>query len=297
LWECQSCGWVPMCSRCDVSLTYHKQINQLKCHYCGYNTPPVPACHACGSMDMKMLGFGTEKIEEDMSELFPDVKIQRMDLDTTRSKSGYQRIISDFEAGITTVLVGTQMVTKGLDFDNVALVGILNADKMMNYPDFRSMERSFQIMMQVAGRAGRKHKRGRVLIQTYSPDHWLLEMIIRGDYNSFYEKEIRERHQFSYPPFQRLMKITLKHKEDDVVQRAANEILKLIKPQMGEKLLGPERPYIPRINNYYLQQFMVRLDKKPESALVKYDIIKRMREKLNEPAFKQVRLSIDVDPS
>lgn len=297
LWECQSCGWVPMCSRCDVSLTYHKQINQLKCHYCGYNTPPVPACHACGSMDMKMLGFGTEKIEEDMSELFPDVKIQRMDLDTTRSKSGYQRIISDFEAGITTVLVGTQMVTKGLDFDNVALVGILNADKMMNYPDFRSMERSFQIMMQVAGRAGRKHKRGRVLIQTYSPDHWLLEMIIRGDYNSFYEKEIRERHQFSYPPFQRLMKITLKHKEDDVAQRAANEILKLIKPQMGEKLLGPERPYIPRINNYYLQQFMVRLDKKPESALVKYDIIKRIREKLNEPAFKQVRLSIDVDPS
>ncbi|MFM7727356.1 MAG: primosomal protein N', partial [Flavobacteriales bacterium] len=166
LWECESCGWVPMCTRCDVSLTYHKFSHQLRCHYCGYTTPPVPACHACGTVDMKMLGFGTEKIEEDLQAHFPDVRIQRMDLDTTRSKSSYRKIISDFESGHTQILVGTQMVTKGLDFDNVSLVGILSADKMMNYPDFRAMERSFQIMLQVSGRAGRKNKRGKVLIQT-----------------------------------------------------------------------------------------------------------------------------------
>jgi primosomal protein N' (replication factor Y) len=296
LWECESCGWVPMCTRCDVSLTYHKHAHQLKCHYCGYTTQPVPACHACGTMDMKMLGFGTEKIEEDLQAHFPDVRVQRMDLDTTRSKSSYQKIISDFEAGVTRILVGTQMVTKGLDFDNVSLVGILSADKMMNYPDFRSMERSFQIMMQVAGRAGRRNKRGRVLIQTYSPDHWLLDLIVKGDYETFYEREVKERHQFSYPPFVRLMRITLKHKEDAVAMRAAQEIARIIAPVLKEKVLGPERPYIPRINNYFLQQFLVRLDKKPESAAIKATVIQMIRQRIADPDFKQVRLSVDVDP-
>ena len=296
LWECESCGWVPMCTRCDVSLTYHKFSHQLRCHYCGYTTAPVPACHACGSVDMKMLGFGTERIEEDLQVHFPDVRVQRMDLDTTRSKSGYQKIISDFESGHTRILVGTQMVTKGLDFDNVSLVGILSADKMMNYPDFRAMERSFQIMMQVAGRAGRKNKRGRVLIQTYNPDHWLLELIIKGDYRSFYEKEVKERYQFVYPPFVRLMRITLKHKEDSVVQRAAQEIHRLLLPVLKDRILGPERPYIPRINNYFLQQFLVRFDKKKESEAMKATVVQMMRIRLAEAEFKQVRLSVDVDP-
>lgn len=296
LWECESCGWVPMCTRCDVSLTYHKFSHQLRCHYCGYTTAPVPACHACGSVDMKMLGFGTERIEEDLQVHFPDVRVQRMDLDTTRSKTGYQKIISDFESGHTRILVGTQMVTKGLDFDNVSLVGILSADKMMNYPDFRAMERSFQIMMQVAGRAGRKNKRGRVLIQTYNPDHWLLELITKGDYRSFYEREVKERYQFVYPPFVRLMRITLKHKEDSVVQRAAQEVQRLLAPVLKDRILGPERPYIPRINNYFLQQFLVRFDKKKESEAIKATVIQMVRMRLAEAEFKQVRLSVDVDP-
>jgi primosomal protein N' (replication factor Y) len=296
LWECESCGWVPMCTRCDVSLTYHKFSHQLRCHYCGYTTPPVPACHACGTVDMKMLGFGTEKIEEDLQVHFPDVRVQRMDLDTTRSKSSYQKIISDFESGHTRILVGTQMVTKGLDFDNVSLVGILSADKMMNYPDFRALERSFQIMMQVAGRAGRKHKRGRVLVQTYNPEHWLLDLITKGDYRSFYEREVQERYQFVYPPFVRLMRITLKHKEDAVVQRAAQEIARIIAPMLKDRVLGPERPYIPRINNYFLQQFLVRFDKRKESEAMKATLIQMIRLRLVEADFKQVRLSVDVDP-
>jgi primosomal protein N' (replication factor Y) len=188
------------------------------------------------------------------------------------------------------------MVTKGLDFDNVSLVGILNADKMMNYPDFRSLERSFQIMTQVAGRAGRKKKRGRVLIQTYNPEHWLLDMVIKGDYKAFYEKEIKERYQFSYPPFIRLMKITIKHKEEEVAQRAASAISKLLRPQLTDRIVGPEKPYIPRINNYYLQQFMIRLDKRSESASLKHRIITQIREVLLHSEFKQVRLNIDVDP-
>ena len=296
LWECESCGWVPMCTRCDVSLTYHKFSHQLRCHYCGYSTSPVPACHACGSVEMKMLGFGTEKIEEDLQVHFPDVRVQRMDLDTTRSKSSYQKIISDFESGHTRILVGTQMVTKGLDFDNVSLVGILSADKMMNYPDFRAMERSFQIMMQVAGRAGRKNKRGKVLIQTYNPDHWLLDLITKGDYRSFYDREVKERYQFVYPPFVRLMRITLKHKDDAVAQRAAQEMQRLLAPVLKDRILGPERPYIPRINNYFLQQFLVRFDKKRESEAIKATVIQMMRLRLAESEFKQVRLSVDVDP-
>jgi primosomal protein N' (replication factor Y) (superfamily II helicase) len=297
LWECESCGWVPMCTRCDVSLTYHKFNHHLRCHYCGYTTTPVPACHACGTVDMKMLGFGTEKIEEDLNVHFPDVRVQRMDLDTTRSKTSYQKIISDFESGHTRILVGTQMVTKGLDFDNVSLVGILSADKMMNYPDFRAMERSFQIMMQVAGRAGRKKKRGKVLIQTYNPEHWLLDLIVKGDYKSFYEREVRERYQFVYPPFVRLMRITLKHKEDVVVQRAAQAIQQIIAPVLKDRVLGPERPYIPRINTYFLQQFLVRLDKRKESEAIKATVLQMIRQRLASAAdFKQVRLSVDVDP-
>jgi primosomal protein N' (replication factor Y) len=227
---------------------------------------------------------------------FPDVRVQRMDLDTTRSKSSYQKIISEFESGHTQILVGTQMVTKGLDFDNVSLVGILSADKMMNYPDFRAMERSFQIMMQVAGRAGRKHKRGRVLIQTYTPDHWLLDLIIKGDYRAFYEREVRERYQFVYPPFVRLMRITLKHKDDATAQRAAEEVQKIISPMLKDRVLGPERPYIPRINNYFLQQFLVRLEKRKESEAIKATVIQMIRQRLSQPDFKQVRLSVDVDP-
>ena len=296
LWKCESCGWIPTCTRCDVSLTYHKRALVLKCHYCGYSTPPVGACQQCGSQDMKMLGFGTEKIEEDLELFLPGVRVQRMDYDTTRTKSSYQRIIGDFESGTTSILVGTQMVTKGLDFDNVSLVGIMNADKMMNYPDFRSLERSFQIMMQVAGRAGRKNKRGKVIIQTYQPDHWIFGLIKHNDYLGLYEKEIAERRHYAYPPFTRLMNLTFKHKEEDVVYKAAMASAHELKPLLQDHILGPEPPYIPRINNYYLQHILIRLEKKLESEDLKHQLVQMIRKVLTRDEFRQVKLSIDVDP-
>jgi len=296
LWECMACGEVPKCTRCDVALTYHKHAHQLKCHYCGYSKQPIQTCNVCGSHEMKMLGFGTEKIEDDIQTFLPDVKVQRMDLDTTRSKTGYQKIISDFESGHIQILVGTQMVTKGLDFDNVSLVGILNADKMLNYPDFRSIERGFQIMMQVSGRAGRKNKRGKVLIQTYNPEHWLLDMVVMSDYYSFYNKEINERQHYGYPPFVRMMQITLKHKEEDVVKQAATEVGKTLRPMLGEYLFGPEEPYIKRINNYYRQQFIIKLEKKPGMGELKHGIVAKVKETILTSEFKSVRIAFDVDP-
>jgi primosomal protein N' (replication factor Y) len=296
LWECMACGEVPKCTRCDVALTYHKHVHQLKCHYCGYSTQPVQTCNVCGSQEMKMLGFGTEKIEDDIQTFLKDVKVLRMDLDTTRSKSSYQKIISDFESGQVQVLVGTQMVTKGLDFDNVSLVGILNADKMLNYPDFRSIERGFQIMMQVAGRAGRKNKRGRVLIQTYNPEHWLLDMITKNDYLAFYDKEILERQNYGYPPFVRMMQITLRHKEEDVAKQSAYAVAKVLRPMLGDHLFGPEEPYIKRINNYYRQQFIIKLEKKPGIGELKHKIVAKVKEVLLQSEYKAVRVAFDVDP-
>lgn len=296
LWQCHDCGMIPQCVRCDVSLTYHKAGHQLRCHYCGYATDPPRACGACGSTDLRMLGFGTEKVEEDIAALFPEASVQRMDLDTTRSKSSYQKIISDFEDRRVNILVGTQMVTKGLDFDNVSLVGILNADKMMNYPDFRSFERSFQLMMQVAGRAGRKEKRGKVIIQTYSPAHWLLETIVQNDYQALYQREMGERKAHYYPPFTRLMKFTLKHKQDDVVENASLTIGKELRKKFGERIMGPERPMVPRINNYFLRQFLIKLERTNEALDMKTEMVKLVREQLLQSDFKSVRLAVDVDP-
>ncbi|MGB0424169.1 MAG: replication restart helicase PriA, partial [Flavobacteriales bacterium] len=217
LWQCHTCGWVPQCTRCDVSLTYHKRAHHLNCHYCGYTIDPPVVCKVCGSRELKNLGFGTEMIEEELQEHFPEVKVARMDLDTTRSKHAYQKMLAAFEAREIDVLVGTQMISKGLDFDHVALVGILNADQMMNFPDFRSFERSYQLMTQVAGRAGRRSERGKVIIQTYKPDHWVIQKVIQGDYLGLYKQELVERINHDYPPYYRLIKITLKHKEERIV--------------------------------------------------------------------------------
>ncbi len=296
LWECMACRNVPKCTRCDVALTYHKAAHQLKCHYCGYSTEPMQVCNVCGSPEMKMLGFGTEKIEDDLQTLLPDVKVFRMDWDTTRNKSGYQKIISEFESGQVQILVGTQMVTKGLDFNNVSLVGILNADRMLNYPDFRSIERAYQIMMQVAGRAGRKSKRGKVLIQTYNPDHWLLHMITDGDYLPFYHKEIRERQYYGYPPFIRLIHIIVKDKDEDLARQAAIALSRELRSFLGENLLGPETPYIPRINNYYRQQMVIKLEKNPTIAEVKRRIVQTIQNVLLLKEYKSVRMVLDVDP-
>lgn len=296
IWQCHSCGWTPMCTRCDVSLTYHKHINQLKCHYCGYNTPPVNTCGACGSHDIKMLGFGTEKLEEEIQELFPDAVVQRMDLDTTRNKNAYQRIIEDFETGKINILVGTQMVTKGLDFDNVSLVGIMNADKMMKFPDYRSIERSYQLMMQVSGRAGRRGKMGQVVIQTFTPEHWLFDMVKNADYNALYAHEENERHHFGYPPFVRMMKITIKHKDDQIAALAANKARQVLHPIVGQHILGPERNYIPKINNYFLYQIIVKQLRTKNLPDEKREIRKVLFELLGEQEFKSVKIQIDVDP-
>ena len=296
VWECHQCTWIPQCTRCDVSLTFHKHINLLKCHYCGYSAPPVTQCSACGGKDIRMLGFGTEKIEDDVKELFPQARVGRMDLETTRNKNAYQKIIADFEAGVTNILIGTQMITKGLDFDQVGLVGILSADKLLSYPDFRSMERAFQLMMQVAGRAGRKKEQGHVIIQTYAPQHWLLNLVQTNDYLSLYQREIEERKNYGYPPFVRLIKITLKHKDEQQVAIAAQAALELLQPMLKDRLLGPEKPYIARINTYFLQQFHIKLDRTPEGLLLKEKAIAALQELMLKKEFKSVRLVVDVDP-
>ncbi|MCK4361231.1 MAG: primosomal protein N', partial [Bacteroidales bacterium] len=215
--ECEACNWMPECKNCDVTLIYHKQNNQLRCHYCGYSTRIPEKCPSCGSTKILMRGFGTEKVEEELAIIFPESRIVRMDLDTTRSKFAYQRIINDFEDRKIDVLVGTQMVTKGLDFDNVSVVGILNADNMINFPDLRSFERSFQLMAQVSGRAGRKKKRGKVIIQTYNPSHPVVRFVIDNDYVSMFNNQLIERRNFKYPPFTRLIQIKLKHKDYNVL--------------------------------------------------------------------------------
>ena len=241
-WNCEVCNWTPHCTNCDVSLTYHKTSNTLKCHYCGFATKPVGTCGHCGSNRLRMIGFGTEKIEDELSLIFPSKTIQRLDLDTTRSKNAYQELIHRFEEGTIDILIGTQMITKGLDFDNVRLVGILDADMLLNRPDFRAYERSYQLMSQVAGRAGRKEKRGKVIIQTGQPEHWIIKKVMDHDYINFYETEIVERKNFHYPPFYKLIQITLKHKDQNQLNQSAYELAENLKEIFKERILGPEFP-------------------------------------------------------
>lgn len=295
-WMCEMCGWSPRCKHCDVSLTYHKFTHQLQCHYCATVYSPNKVCAACGSHKLKMMGFGTEKIEEELEILIPGIRIKRMDLDSTRSKNAYFDIINDFEDRKTDVLVGTQMVTKGLDFDNVALVGILNADQLLNYPDFRAFERSFQLLAQVAGRAGRKEKRGKVLIQTYRPDHWVIQKVMQNDYEALYKEEIIERRNFAYPPFVRLIEITLKHKDEQKLADAAKFLSQQLKKELDKRILGPEKPAVGKINNYYLRKIMVKLERNnaynPRKELVK----EKVTELKQHPEFKSVWVEMDVDP-
>jgi primosomal protein N' (replication factor Y) len=296
MWQCHMCGHVPQCTRCDVSLTYHKHSHQLKCHYCGYSKTPPRKCDACGSGDLKMLGFGTEKIEEELSDLLPEKKIARMDLDTTRSKHSYQQLINDFENGDIDILVGTQMVTKGLDFDNVSLVGVLNADQMLKFPDFRSSERSYQLMAQVAGRAGRKKKRGKVIIQTYTPDHWVIQKVMHNRYNELFDHEILERKNYLYPPFYRLLEITLKHKDPNVIVHASQTFANTLNEKLGNRVLGPEAPYVSRINNWYIRQVLVKMERETAPSAFKKIIWDSIEDLKQMKDFKSVWVSLDVDP-
>mgnify|MGYP000141446594 CR=1 FL=1 len=295
LWSCETCGWTPECKNCDVSLTYHKKLHHLKCHYCGFTTKPYKQCMACGSAKLKTVGFGTEKIEDELTLFFPKHTIKRMDLDTTRSKNAYQNILTSFQEGEIDILVGTQMVSKGLDFDNVGMVGVLNADNIIHFPDFRSFERSFQQLTQVAGRAGRKEKRGKVIIQTYSPDHWVIQKVIQNDYYHLFKQELIERRNYKYPPFYRLIKITLYHKDKNTVDQASKVLAQLLKVKLGDRILGPEPPSINRVKNRYINQIIVKFEAKMNSKALKNHIVDRINTLKNKDKFKYIYTVVDVD--
>lgn len=297
LWMCEICNWTPNCKNCDVSLTYHKHTNSLKCHYCSYATKPVGTCDSCGSNRLNMLGFGTEKIEDELSIMFPEKVVMRMDLDTTRSKNAYANILNDFDAGKIDILIGTQMVTKGLDFNNVNLVGILDADMLLNRANFRAFERSFQLMTQVAGRSGRRVKRGKVIVQTGDPDHWVIQKVINHDFVSFYNDEIIERSNFFYPPFYKIIEITLKHRDENKVIDGASELATELRKLFKERVLGPESPVVKRIYNQFLKRIIIKIEKDAGDKLVKQRIQDIVDNFYRTPANKSIRIIIDVDPA
>lgn len=295
--ECRACAYVPKCQHCDVSLTYHEHINTLTCHYCGYSERLTDNCPSCHTPGLKTRGFGTEQIQEEISQFFPEARVLRMDLDTTRSKKSYQQIISSVENHKTDILVGTQMVTKGLDFEKVSLVGILNADNLMNFPDFRSHERAFQLLAQVSGRAGRKHKRGSVVIQTSMPEHPVIKQVLENDYASMYQLQMGERNLFKYPPFHRLVQITVRDKDIRVVNRAVKELNIKLKERFGNRLLGPVTPVISRIQNQYIRQFLLKIENQASQKKAKELLEDIIKEALSAKGLNRVRIQIDVDPN
>jgi primosomal protein N' (replication factor Y) (superfamily II helicase) len=295
--ECDICHWLPGCHQCDVKLVYHKHINKLKCHYCGYTTAPPGACPDCGSTSLKMKGFGTEKIEEEIPLFFPDASVARMDFDTTRSKNSYRKIIEDFEQKRTDILVGTQMISKGLDFNNVGVVGILNADNLLNYPDFRAHERGFQLMAQVSGRAGRHKKRGKVIIQSFHPDHPIIKQVIENNYEEMYRQQIAERRMFNYPPFSRLIIVSVLHPDDKLVNRAAERLSGLFRQAFPKQVLGPEYPIVSRIRNHFIKNIMIKLVRSPKLPKDKATLQKLTNEFLQDKEWKPVRLIFNVDPA
>ena len=294
--ECEHCNYIPQCINCDVSLIYHKNQNILKCHYCGYTTSVPTECPSCRSTDLKMHGFGTERIEDDLKVIFPDANSARLDLDTTRTKNSYQFILEQFQNKETNILVGTQMVTKGLDFDSVKVVGILNADNMLTFPDFRAYERSFQLMEQVSGRAGRKGDKGKVIIQTYQPQHPVILNVMTHDYVKFYEEQMPIRRQFNYPPYSRLVMVRLKDVDEQKLNKAANELAKIFRQVFRENLLGPEYPVVSRVKNQYIKQMLIKIHKDLNSTKVKEFINKTIEDFKHNNDFKSVKIQIDVDP-
>jgi primosomal protein N' (replication factor Y) len=293
--ECSTCGVSPQCPNCDVSLTFHKFKHELKCHYCNYLRAMPNSCGACGSNNLSTKGFGTEQIELELKKIFPDYSIGRMDLDTTRGKYGYQKIIGAFEAKEIDILVGTQMLSKGLDFENVSLVGILNADMMLNFPDFRAHERAFQLMVQVSGRAGRSKKQGKVMIQTYNPYHQILQQVSITDYTTMYKEQMQDRWQYHYPPYYRLIKITLKHKDYQKTETGVNWLVRALQNVFGENVLGPSSPAVSRIRNQYIKNVMIKIPPKQSIVKTKHEIIKVKNSFQSISDFRPIRFIIDVD--
>ena len=294
--ECKICAWIPKCTHCDVSLTYHKHNNSLVCHYCGYSTSHPGICKSCGSKDLTNKGFGTEKVEEELQVIFPEAKIDRMDLDTTRSKHGFEKIIHRFEQREIDILIGTQMVTKGLDFENVSIVGILNADNLLNQPDFRAYERSYQLMAQVGGRSGRKNKRGKVIIQTSEPTHPIILNVTNNDYEAMYRGQIAERKHFKYPPFYRMIGITLKHRDKNELDRISHELATNLRERFGARILGPEYPLINRIKMLFIKQMWIKIEREISVVNAKrqmQEIIDLVRKRDGN---KMIQIAVDIDP-
>ena len=297
LMECHTCGWIPRCVNCDVTLTYHRAVNQLVCHYCGYSITPPQACPACGETDIRGIGAGTERVEDELKTYFPGVKIARMDLDTTQSRSSYERIIHDFEEGKTQVLIGTQMISKGLDFGNVRVVGILNADLMLNYPDFRAYERAFQLMEQVAGRAGRKHKQGLVILQTSDVKHPIIHQVRQNDYLSMVQMQLEERQSFHYPPYYRMVYVYLKHRNAQLLDQMAETMATKLRALFGGRVLGPDRPPVAKVQKMFIRKIMLKFESGVSHSRVRALLMQVQREILAEDKFKTLTVYYDVDPS
>ena len=294
--ECKVCGWVPKCKNCDVSLTLHKNINLLTCHYCGYTYPVPTECPNCGSTELTGRGIGTEKVEDQLTEIFPEARIARMDLDTTRTRNAYERLIEDFSSGKTNLLIGTQMISKGLDFDKVSVVGILNADSMLNYPDFRAYEHAFMMMAQVSGRAGRKGKRGLVILQTKSPELPVISQVVHNDYATFYCDLLEERKAFHYPPFYHLINVYLKHKHEKVCQQASMELGQTLRGWFGERILGPDKPAVARVKTMNIRKIVIKLENSLDYRKVREFLLFAQEKMSKDPRYGALVIYYDVDP-
>ncbi|RLD33108.1 MAG: primosomal protein N', partial [Bacteroidetes bacterium] len=294
--ECAQCAWVPQCKYCDVTLTYHKASELLKCHYCGYSTTIPHSCGECGSTHLKMQGFGTEKVVEELAMIIPEARIDRMDLDSTRTKHAFNRIITDFEDRRTDILIGTQMVTKGLDFDNVRVVGVLSADNMLSFPDFRAHERSFQLMQQVSGRAGRKHERGKVIIQAWKPDHPIIRFVVHHDFEGMYRQQLAERKKFYYPPYYRLIIVKMKHKKYDVLHEGSAVLAKDLRTRFGKVVYGPESPLVGRVRSLYIKHIMIKVARGTNYQKVKDELYVAFEEFRTLAKYKSIVIQFDVDP-
>jgi primosomal protein N' (replication factor Y) len=294
--ECKVCGWVPKCKNCDVTLTYHKRLNLLTCHYCGYTMPVPEACPCCGNTHLSGRGYGTEKIEDQIRELFPDARVARMDLDTTRTRNAYERLITDFSRGKTNLLIGTQMISKGLDFDRVQVVGILDADAMLNYPDFRAYEHAFMMMAQVSGRAGRHGKRGLVVLQTRDPQSPVVQQVVNHDFQSFYEDLLAERELFHYPPFYHLIYIYLRHKSDTLVETAAQEMGGRLRQVFADRVLGPDKPAIAKVKTLFIRKIVLKIENALDLNLVRRNLHSIEQQMLQDKSYSQLQIVFDVDP-
>ena len=294
--ECKQCGWVPHCQHCDVSLTFHRNLNQLTCHYCGYTYLVPVECPACGSHELQTRGYGTEKIEDEVRTIFPEAHIARMDLDTTRTRQAYERIISDFSVGRTNILIGTQMISKGLDFDRVSVVGILNADTMLNYPDFRAYEHAFMMMSQVSGRAGRKGRRGLVILQTKSPDLPIIHQVVDNDYAAFFRSLMAERRQFRYPPFTRLVYVYLKHRSDSLVDTASHEMGSRLRQWFGARVLGPDRPAVAKVKSLAIRKLLLKIEPGLDLPTVRKYLALAQQQMQQDKRYASLQIYFDVDP-